>query len=235
MFEKGKFAKINVMKVYFLGKNWGLFDLPIKKMYIDWEKLFLYWLFEKKNNEWEVFHLGPLDPNSIHVNSLLTYLNNEKISYKLINKSIPYLLLPTAWDEYLISKSRNFRRTIIKKEKFAFENGKLIKKRYVNPSANELQSSIFTVAQSSWQGKDGVAIASNENGQTFYNEIFSGNGEFDIDLSTIYTEKKCIAYLLGFIQGQKYYAFDTGFDPNYADYSPGLLCHFDVLRQLCWQ
>jgi len=38
------------------------------------------------------------------------------------------------------------------------------------------------------------------NGQAFYRLLMQGKNTFDIDLSVIYSEDKCVAFLLGFMQ-----------------------------------
>lgn len=229
-FGQGTFAKLKVKKASFLGGNWGAFDFPVDNEADGWEQIFLSWLFNKEAAEWEVLQFGPLSPFSARVKTLLQVLEDKNVPYKCKTKSNPYLPLSGTWEEFLAQKSKNFRRTIKRKEKKAYNQSMLIRHRLINPTTKELQNTVSEVSKKSWQGQRGLAVASE--GKTFYDLLSSEMEEFDIDLSTIYCGGQCIAYLLGLLQGRSYHAFDTGFDPAYADYSPGLLLHFYVLRSL---
>lgn len=233
MFSKSSLGKLPLNKVSFLGGNWGIIDFPVKDEAEGWGKTFLSWLFKEKAKEWEVLELGPLNAFSNHTNTFLKALEIRKTPYKCHEISNPYLSLAVTWEQFLNQRSKNFRRTLKKKEKEAQGGSLFMNRRLINPTAKDLGDAIFEVSQKSWQGEQGVAVANTEEGKSFYKLLCAGNEEFSIDLSMLYSGDQCVAYLLGLLKGRIYYAFDTGFDPAYADYSPGLLIHLHVLKSLC--
>jgi CelD/BcsL family acetyltransferase involved in cellulose biosynthesis len=57
-------------------------------------------------------------------------------------------------------------------------------------------------------------------------------GEFEVDLSVLEHGGRPVAFLLGFLAHGVYHAFETGFDPQWAEQSPGLVLHFLALERL---
>ena len=234
MFGRSTFKKIKIKRGYFLGTYWNrLIDIPCHpNTAADWVDSFLDWLLDRKVCNWDLLTLGPF--NSIYDNSkaLIEGLERKRMAYKIIQKPILYLPLTGTWETFLEQKSKNFRRTIKKKEKLAVEQGHLKYSHVLNPSFSTLQETIFEVSKKSWQGRAEAAISSTKEGQSFYKFLLDGAGEFDIDLAVVYSDTKCVAYLLGLLHHKTYHAFETGFDLAYSEYSPGLLVHFFVLREL---
>ena len=232
MFHKARYTTLKVKQACLLGSNWGVQDLAVNNQLDGWAELFLSWLCNEKFHKWDILKVGPFDPSSQHCNTLVHSIKKMRLPYKLHQKSVPYLLMTNTWKEFLSQQSRNFRRITKKKEMMAYGNGKLTKRRILNPVADQIKNTVFEVTKKSWQGNEGSAISSSRQGQRFYTLLSSTNGEFDVDLSLIYSDDKCIAYMLGIIYRNRYYAFDTGFDPDFSDYSPGFLVHLNVLQSL---
>lgn len=232
MFGEGTFLKCKIKKASFIGGDWGrVIDIPVHQDATNWDEFFLSWLFSKEAPDWELLTLGPFVSFSQNAQSLLRRLEEMRKSYKIGEKTGIYLPLSDTWEKFLSQKSRNFRRTIKRKQKKAMQ-GSFKYSRKLNPTSTELHETVFQVTRNSWQGREERAVASTIEGQNFY-RLLAGNGEeFDMDLAVIHSDKQPVAYLLGLLQGQVYHALDTGFDPVYSDLSPGYLVQIFALKEL---
>lgn len=232
MFGKESYGKMKVQKASFLGGGWGLFNLPASTGASNWTEPFLSWLFEEKAQDWDLLQLGPLTSSSAQTKALIEGIERRGASYKVSEKGNPYIPLTGSWEEFLAGKSRNFRRTIKVKEKNMAEDGSFRYGWSTNPGADALKETVYEVSKRSWQGEKGLAVASTVEGRSFYELLAKEKNEFDTELSVLYSDSGCVAYLIGFVQGGVYHAFDTGFDPKFSDFSPGLAIHFYTLKEL---
>ena len=55
---------------------------------------------------------------------------------------------------------------------------------------------------------------------------------FDLDLAFLTVDGQPIAFQYGFVQGNRYYAYNTSFDESYGAYSPGVLLMDHLIRAL---
>ena len=231
IFEKSTYAKINVKRASLMGSKLGV-NMPVCDEIKGWEPVFLSWLMKKSSAEWNLFEFGPCNQSVSHLQYMLRLLHENNLSYRTIRVSNPYLSLNGNWDSLLKCCTSNFRRTIKRKEKIIKEQQSIKITNVLNPDIETIKQTLYFVSKKSWQGQKGIAKSSTEEGRNFYTYL-ACNGEFDIDLTALFDDDKCIAYLLGLIMDHTYYAFDTGYDPEYSDLSPGLILHHDVLKNAC--
>lgn len=231
VFEKSTYARIRVKGGSLVGSKLGV-NIPLSDDVKGWESVFLSWLMSKDSDEWNLFEFGPFHQSPSYFQHMLHLLQEKNLSYKTISFNNPYLSLNGNWDSFLKSCTSNFRRTVKRKEKKIREQRSYKITSVLNPDIITIKKTLYIVSKKSWQGQKGVAKSSTAEGRNFY-KYLACNGEFDIDLTALFDGEKCIAYLLGLIMDHTYYAFDTGYDPEYSDLSPGLLLHHDVLKNAC--
>jgi len=222
---------VKIKKISLLGGGWGVFCIPFGDDVAGWEEQFISWLDAKCTHDWDILDLGPLLNSSPQLSELYAALYNTNRPFKAEEIQIPYLHINETWQDFLKSKSKNFRRTIKRKESIIFDSNSFKINQVKNPKPEIIKSTVFEVSRKSWQGEEGFSVSSTREGKDFYLYL-TGQDDISMDLAFITTEDKCIAYLLGFIQDHVYHAFDTGYDPEYAEYSPGLVLHYHVLKNI---
>lgn len=233
MYGKDVMAHVKVNRVSFLGGDWGWNEFPVRPEAAAgaWADELMDWLTKEQSAHWSFMQVGPMRADAPRTAELTRTLDARGMPYKTLEKSGPYLTLAGSWDEFLATKSRNFRRTIKRKETAAEEAGITVR-RILNPTPDEMRATVFDVSRRSWQGAEGKAVASSEEGRRFYELLAAGQGELTVDVTAAYKGEQCVAYLLGVTHGPVYHAFDTGFDPAFAEQSPGLLVHFAAMKEL---
>lgn len=101
-------------------------------------------------------------------------------------------------------------------------------------SEESLKRTVLAISQKSWQGKEDKAVAASQSGSDFYVSLLDSN-EFKMDLSWLELNGQAIAYQLGIIYENSFYAFDTGFDEKFSETSPGTIVISNLLQELCNQ
>lgn len=232
--QRGTFGKLGVNQLGLLGGGWGPVELPaVRGESAPWLNPLLDWMFGSAGRRWDLFRFGPIEPRAAHVDALGDALTRRGVRFRASEHPAPYLPLASSWEAFLSGRSRNFRRTIKRKYQALEEAGGAEVRHTTEPTPDQLRESVYDVSTRSWQGARGLAVASSESGRAFYDAVASGRGELILELSTVHMTGRCVAYLLAVRYGRVVHAFDTGFDPAFAEQSPGLVVHFRLLESLC--
>ncbi len=164
----------------------------------------------------------------------LELLSQASLKFKLKKMSVPYIKLEDSWEGYLKKRTYRFRAEYKKKFKSLKEKGTYQLVRYQkNSDFNDALKQAEEIVVNSWQGKNGVAILSQEEGKFFYQELIKTWGPLEqIDISILKLDDKPLAYLIGFIAEGCFHVFDTGYDDNYKNDSPGMVIHNLLLEIL---
>lgn len=231
-FSRGSIGRIPVHKVSYLGGGWGEVEVRHRGTAVDGAELFVRWLESDDAPSWSVLHFGPAvanDPVSLGIAA--AFERRHRASTRTVIAR-PYIPLAPTWDAFAQTRSKNFRRTVKRKQAAAQEAG-LVVRLIVNPTGEQVRETVGRVSRDSWQGKRGVALAASDQGLRFYDAVSSSTGEFQVDLAVLETHGRCVGYLLGLRQDRVFHAFDTGFLPEFAEQSPGSLLHYRMLQLLC--
>lgn len=233
--QRASFGKLGVNQLGILGGGWGAVELPARADGDGrlWAEPLLDWMLGDEGTGWDLFRLGPLDPHATHMDVLRGGLARRGIRYRASEHPAPYLPLAASWEEFLSGRSRNFRRTIKRKYQALEALPDAVVRHTREPDVEQLRLSVYDVSARSWQGSQGLAVASTESGRAFYDALAERRGELALDLATVEIGGRCVAYLLAVRYGRTAHAFDTGFDPAFAEQSPGLVVHFRLLESLC--
>lgn len=145
-------------------------------------------------------------------------------------RDLASLDLTDSFDAFLDDQSKNLRRKIRRTEKAATENG-LSRKVRVQPAPDYLHTVVGAVSSRSWQGTTGRAVYSDPSNREFYRLLTRDPGDLQLVLNHVEAPDGLpIAYVLGVRVADVVHHIDTGFDPEFADYSPGLLATLDAVR-----
>jgi len=84
-----------------------------------------------------------------------------------------------------------------------------------------------------WKGKEGSALACNEDNRTFFNAITTAAFQRDrLVMLALYLDERPIAYRCSLLAEPGAFSFKIAYDEAYARYSPGVLLHLENIRYL---
>jgi CelD/BcsL family acetyltransferase involved in cellulose biosynthesis len=232
VFWDDRTKKIQIKKVCIIGTLWmRLIDLPGTENNI-WCYEFLKWLYSSNAPKWELLILGPFEEECPNAQRLLNSLDDKSYLYDIDRRVNYYLHLQYKWQDYLKTKSRNFRRKIKKYENKVAELGKLEKKRINNCNKEIFEKTIYEVSKYSWQGEKGRSISSTAEGRKFYEYIASSKGDFEFGMNVINLNDNCLSYAIDFTKNKICHGFDAGFNHQYNKLSLGFLTITDVIKSI---
>lgn len=146
------------------------------------------------------------------------------------------VLLPEDWQQYEASWSSNHRRHMRKAEKRALADGRLELRVYENPESPQLRDLLargFEIEHRSWKGTAGSSVSANPQLAEFLArqaEQLSAWGH----LVLVFLEHRgrLIAFELGHVAKGVYFSTKVGYDPAYAELTPGQLLRLLWFRHL---
>jgi CelD/BcsL family acetyltransferase involved in cellulose biosynthesis len=146
------------------------------------------------------------------------------------------VVLPVDWKEYEASWSANHRRHMRRAERRALADGPLELHAYENPTGLQLRELLergFEIEDLSWKGAAGTSVRQNAQLAEFLvrqSEQLAAWGQ----LVLVFLEHcgRPIAFELGHVAKGVYFSTKVGYDPAYADYTPGQLLRLLWLRRL---
>lgn len=142
--------------------------------------------------------------------------------------------IAATWEAYEASRSRNHRQQMRKLLRRVCEQGKL-KLRIVEPSgADEIKSQLqrgFEVEDRSWKGEAGTSVLRNEDVLTFFCRQAESLARHDhVRLVFLELDGRPIAFEYGWFAKGTYFSPKVGYDAAFAQYSPGQLLRYELLR-----
>lgn len=146
----------------------------------------------------------------------------------------PYLSVNSTWEEFLSSKSSNFRSNLKRKIKKLECSGiveylRLTEKEKIISSFD----SIYLIEKNSWKAKEGTAIINRQWEWTFYQKLMVNIGSgWNAILTFVIFNNVPIAYDLSLIGSDKAYCLKTSFDSNYEKLSPGYALRANLMKYI---
>lgn len=144
----------------------------------------------------------------------------------------PFLPLPGTWDELLQSMSRNLRSQWRRARRTLEAEGEL-RVRTVR-GGDDLPrglEELLRVEASGWKAREGTAIASTPETRRLYCDFAERAATAGwLRLRLLELDGKAIAADLDCVYGSECFLVKTGFDEDYASFSPGLVLRGEALR-----
>ena len=188
------------------------------------------YLFKQKN--WDILDLTDIPEQSVlaqNYTELLSPLSTAGMTL-LPDIICPYLQWEQSYDEFLKSKSSNFRYDLKRKLKRAKQLGEVSFRVIENMDDCISFAKIAEIYQKRWEKKATDSIIRSDIGQQFLEEmckIWETKKYLKIPVMTI--NDKPVAFCLGFIEHNKFYYYIPSFDTEFVNISPGnLLIEFIV-------
>jgi CelD/BcsL family acetyltransferase involved in cellulose biosynthesis len=180
---------------------------------------------------------------------LLKGLDRESLSGHLTNSSLkncsnvhqesrsvsPYLFLNQTWEEYLKSRSKNFRKQLTRNiRKFDAIRGAKITRMTPEDSADVWLSELLSVNRRSRQAEQGTNLFRHPALQDFFVELIpelTRNGW--VNLHFLRLDGWAMAYELCFDFKDRLFSYNSGFDSEIANLSPGTLLTAAIIEKAC--
>jgi hypothetical protein len=215
-FKRG--IKANVLHII----GWGDIDhggLIIPEERLDVKQAFAKYLVEH-DHDWDILQLDNFLDGCQNLDPFLNEFPRRKFISEIYQEAHQfYLPLVGTWEEYQKQLPERLRRTI---------------KNRATSIAREMQGRISNLIGSQISKKDlddfletGMRgryshLYQLENDRQFHRSLLSSMGSKGwLGLNLLYLGNQPIAYRYGFIYHSHYYAWRTGYDPQFSEMSPG--------------
>lgn len=193
---------------------------------------FYVFLLNHSPNEWDFLALRQVESNSKPLNALLKTIAKESgATFRIDSTPSPFTSLPSSWEDYLASRSKNFRKA------FKGHWNRLHKRHEVREliagtdlSLEEAMNQLMELNQSRW-----------ENGRSTFNSLLFYTHHLEI--AKVFLERGWLYFRLlevdgkiasarfDFYYGNKLWNILGGWSPEYANLSLGRIA---IAKELQW-
>lgn len=232
---RGTLGGLPVRRIDFLGHNFGVgsFVAPgddprVIRGFLDH--------LRAAQSDWDVLALKGIARGSAAHRALATWLGEHDYTFEVEPFTVPTIDLRGGWAKYLATKGKNLQSQLARARKKAAAAGAVEFTR-VRPregaEVERLMARIVAISLRSRKADFFGAIGSNTHVEAFYRDVARGfRRDGRLDLALLSLGGVDVAYVLGLVQGRRYYHIDTAFDEAYRDTSSGTLVNLQVIREL---
>ena len=155
----------------------------------------------------------------------------------------PEIDFRTGWDAYWDSRSKKFRRNVLRQERRLSEIGRIEHIRYRPEGYSvgdgdprwDLYDECVAIAGRSWQGSSGSGTTlSHDSIGDFLRDthaVAAANGEVDLNLLRL--DGQPIAFVYNYRHDGRLFGLRMGYDPEFASYGPGSVLIRRVIEDSC--
>jgi CelD/BcsL family acetyltransferase involved in cellulose biosynthesis len=140
------------------------------------------------------------------------------------------------WNAFLKNLARNHRQAMQRAERRLRESGELRLEMLSNLAPEQVHAwleKMFAVEDSSWKGAAGSSVLRTPGMSDFFLRQARQLTEWgQLEIAILKWQGRAIATLFGFSAKGVYHAHKIGYDPRYAQYSPGQLMFWKILERL---
>ena len=185
--------------------------------------LFLKYL-EEHPREWDLLDLTDFRADFLSLPLIQTWAEKNKYEFSINLWTVcPYVSLPDTWELLLSNLSAKARKDIKYQLKSAKDHGEV--SHSTVEDKNEVSSKmeiLFYLHGKRWSSLGEHGVFQRENFNRFHKkiaELFFDRGW--LLLFYLSAEDKIIALYYNFVYSNKIYYYQSGFDPDWKDFSPG--------------
>lgn len=203
--------------------------------------------------DWDLLELTGTLEQSLALNSIVRHARTkEKHSLIMRAEICPYLTLPSSADGYLSALSTNNRYNIRRRTQNLFKHfgdtQVLLREHTAQEDPelmNQLMGDLFRLHRIRWGNLNKKTIFGLPEVERFHRQLLPTiMKKGSIAIYSLSLGGQLAGVIYGYVYGRKYYFYQSGFDPQFASYSPGLvlmsfsierviqrgLCEYDFLR-----
>lgn len=191
---------------------------------------------QQECKDWDVLALDKLPADSPTIDHLRNALASSGPHWAMQpSHEAYYISLQGTWEDYLISRSPRFRKTLRNIVNRVERVGATVRvNRYVGAALDsQVLQKLFSVSDSSWKLGDGIAMTSKKQRMRFFEDIVSNPRQQNfIQIWLLEVDSMPIASETQVIDGPTVYAIRSDYDEKYAEASPGVYLQMEILKQL---
>jgi len=183
---------------------------------------------------WDVFYADslPVDgATAAALRALCAEIGGALVAYP--GDAAPYLPITQTWDDFLKSKSSNFRYNLKRKEKALTKGCDLTERWFNGPDdVEDLLHCMQQIEASSWKKLADVAVTSKQNELAYYREMvpfLAANGH--LFANVLYLDGEAVAYHLCYRFGGVVGNMKTSFKEERGALSPGAVVIQRAIRR----
>ncbi len=194
-----------------------------------------FFLFLKKiSDSWDILYLKDICSRSDNIPNIIEEAN--KIGWLVLKKTgpvYPFLRTDTDWNNFLASKSKNFKDTLrkydnrLKKEELGL---RIECQKELEPNSRIIDD-LARIEKRSWKFGTPAARLQLEKARTFYSsflEQFAKKGW--LNLWFAYAGSTAAAYLINFDYGNKIWFYNSAFDKEFGRLALGSILHYTAIK-----
>jgi CelD/BcsL family acetyltransferase involved in cellulose biosynthesis len=154
-------------------------------------------------------------------------------SYVEVGVQSPFLPLAGSWNEYLASRSSNFRSDMRRKWNKCSAAGMRVEEIRDLAGLDSALDAILQIEERSWKQRAGTSIPIQNVAVRFYRSFLAKAAERHwLRLYLGFIEGRPISYDMGVLLNERYYMLKTGFDESFGQLSPGVYMRQHVVKLL---
>jgi CelD/BcsL family acetyltransferase involved in cellulose biosynthesis len=145
----------------------------------------------------------------------------------------PYVVIKGSWDDYLASRSANFRSTLRRRLKSAADpKSDMAIRVTAAPDAGATVDALAEVERNSWKAREGNLKLTTREGREFYKQYFVAFATQGLlRIWTAAVQGAVVAYLVLFVYKGKCYYYNGAYDAASANLSPGTVLHAMAIQE----
>lgn len=206
-------------------------DFIIPDAHTEVLKAFLAHMFDQRG-DFDVIHLHSFraDSSTDRALAVLTPAM-QLLTLRVRSMQSPYLVIYQPWQEYLESRSRNFRKSLAKVRRNMESAGRVEAVMCTAEQVDSFIDDMLSVSCKTWKYDEKSAIASAEERKCFYAtfaRIAAAQGMLHLWLLKLNGTPIAFAYNLA--ANGTIYSLKTGYDKRYADVSPSTYLDICILN-----
>lgn len=152
--------------------------------------------------------------------------------WRTAGDSSPYISIDKSWDEFLQTKTSNFRYNLKRKEKGLLKAGKIELRWYTTPeSVPEFLSHMLAIEEHSWKTSEGMAILGDSFEKVYYQHLLPWLArEGLMSANVMLLDGSPIAYSLCYVWNGRHGQLKTSFDDRYKQLSVGRVLYMYTIQ-----
>jgi CelD/BcsL family acetyltransferase involved in cellulose biosynthesis len=147
-------------------------------------------------------------------------------------KPAPFLTLPDNYEELRRNAKKSLRQNLSRKSNMAEREGIVIERVSGANVREEHLREAQEVERRSWKYQKGIGIFIDDAHFSLHAGLLDPSAPYRVDLVFLRLAGQAIAFQYGFLQAERYFAYNTSYDEEYQRLSPGMLAINALLQQL---
>ena len=136
---------------------------------------------------------------------------------------LPYVTLPNTWDEYLAGRSSNFRQQVRRRERKLEKLGRVELRQAGRDTLDADLKTLFDLHLRRWEERGRSALEDPVARDYISRFAAAAEGRGWLRLNVLEVDGKAVAAFLGWRVGARYAFYQSGFDPEWAEHSVGVV------------